>query len=415
MSSAKQPLPTIQGQKLKQKKRDIKEQYDPEGFRDAVVEGLNECDDFEAVAKFLDSAGNKLDYQRYGETLWDVLFAGGILAPGGSIEDEEAEVSKFYLFKAEDDDQAAIQYVDLFIRVMRRYRFLVKHLGEEVRKLLNFLKGFKEDQLDKLATAVSQLLGRQTLSADVLLSMQNEHLLKDGIALDMFTRIVRKWLQLNSIQQIAAALKQSEMDDRLLGFMPPSRQQPEEFETHFKNEKLDPMVRFFHAKQTSQYKVGLRQLIQELVHNEAPMDELVSECMSYINKYNLTKAESVGIVWASIMGVLDRSKKQDQLVAEALVHVKTYVPLLFAFSGTVTAEVNLVNRIQVFCFENISFLNIFNKIILLLYNKDVLGEDAITAWYESRHSQKGKGQFLKQMKPMMDWFATAEEESGDEA
>ena len=31
------------------------------------------------VSKFLDSAGSRLDYRRYAETLFDVLFAGGIL------------------------------------------------------------------------------------------------------------------------------------------------------------------------------------------------------------------------------------------------------------------------------------------------------------------------------------------------
>ena len=31
------------------------------------------------VSKFLDTAGSKLDYRRYGEPLLDVLIAGGIL------------------------------------------------------------------------------------------------------------------------------------------------------------------------------------------------------------------------------------------------------------------------------------------------------------------------------------------------
>ena len=34
---------------------------------------------FLQVSKFLDSAGSKVDYRRYGETLFDILFAGGIL------------------------------------------------------------------------------------------------------------------------------------------------------------------------------------------------------------------------------------------------------------------------------------------------------------------------------------------------
>lgn len=35
--------------------------------------------DLDAVAKFLDASGAKLDYRRYAETLFDILVAGGML------------------------------------------------------------------------------------------------------------------------------------------------------------------------------------------------------------------------------------------------------------------------------------------------------------------------------------------------
>lgn len=59
---------------------DEKERYDPIGFRDAIISGLDKCsNDFEAISRYLDNAGNKLDYRRYGECLFDILIAGGIL------------------------------------------------------------------------------------------------------------------------------------------------------------------------------------------------------------------------------------------------------------------------------------------------------------------------------------------------
>ena len=36
-------------------------------------------DDLESIYKFLDLAGSKLDYRRYGESLFDILIAGGLL------------------------------------------------------------------------------------------------------------------------------------------------------------------------------------------------------------------------------------------------------------------------------------------------------------------------------------------------
>lgn len=42
---------------------------------------------------------------------------------------------------------------------------------------------------------------------------------------------------------------------------------------------------------------------------------------------------------------------------------------------------------------------------------DVITEQAILKWYNESHLQKGKSVFLMQMKPMVDWLLTAEEES----
>lgn len=58
---------------------DEREKNDPTGFRDAVIAGLEAAEDLEQISKFLDSAGNKLDYRRYGEVLFDILIAGGLL------------------------------------------------------------------------------------------------------------------------------------------------------------------------------------------------------------------------------------------------------------------------------------------------------------------------------------------------
>lgn len=59
---------------------DEKEKYDPNGFRDVIIVGLDKCaNDYEGISRFLDGAGGKLDYRRYGECLFDILIAGGIL------------------------------------------------------------------------------------------------------------------------------------------------------------------------------------------------------------------------------------------------------------------------------------------------------------------------------------------------
>jgi hypothetical protein len=109
--------PTLQGQRIKTRKRDEKEKYDPAGFRDSIITGISEIVSgsksssspdsevpspttesagperngaaasalvtktrLEALSKWLDERGNKKDdYRKYGEILFDVLIAGGIL------------------------------------------------------------------------------------------------------------------------------------------------------------------------------------------------------------------------------------------------------------------------------------------------------------------------------------------------
>lgn len=124
--SQKAERPVLQGQRIKTRKRgklpnqltsrldincnfyllleDEKEKYDPTGFRDAVIAGLEKAEDLEQISKFLDTAGNKLDYRRYGEVLFDILIAGGLLVPGGSIsQDGEKPYTKACIFAASEE------------------------------------------------------------------------------------------------------------------------------------------------------------------------------------------------------------------------------------------------------------------------------------------------------------------------
>lgn len=109
MNNQKQQKPTLTGQRFKTRKRglcslslrnlvprpsgfppnqsvlfvfltDEKERFDPTQFQESIVLGLNDTGtDLEAVARFLDASGAKLDYRRYAETLFDILVAGGML------------------------------------------------------------------------------------------------------------------------------------------------------------------------------------------------------------------------------------------------------------------------------------------------------------------------------------------------
>ena len=65
---------------------------------------------------------------------------------------------------------------------------------------------------------------------------------------------------------------------------------------------------------------------------------------------------------------------------QAMKHLKNYISLFCAFTSSAKSEMVLCNKIQEYCYDNQSFLKLFNKIILLFYKTEVLSEEFILKW-----------------------------------
>ena len=134
-------------------------------------------------------AGNKLDYRRYGEVLphplplpfplsfllfllvlfppprplpplppcspgplpppifqalLEILIAGGLLAPGGSIQQDGEEgkacSTRACIFQDAVDLPRIKAWDNVIIKLMRRYKYLEKMLSEEMKKILVYLR-----------------------------------------------------------------------------------------------------------------------------------------------------------------------------------------------------------------------------------------------------------------------------------
>ena len=60
------------------------------------------------------------------------------------------------------------------------------------------------------------------------------------------------------------------------------------------------------------------------------------------------------------------------------------------------------------------YIMLLSSICYITSSDDVVTEQAILKWYNDAHLPKGKSTFLEQMKEMVDWLKTAEEESDTE-
>ncbi|XP_008547132.1 protein krasavietz [Microplitis mediator] len=412
--SQKIEKPVLSGQRIKTRKRDEKEKYDPTGFRDAVLLGLEKADnDLDAVSKYLDTAGSKLDYRRYGEALFDILIAGGLLVPGGSVAQDGDKLvkTKACVFEQPMDMESLKNYEQVFIKLMRRYKYLEKMFEEEMKKVLVFIKGFSVQERIKLARMTALWISNGAVPPTVLSVLINEHLVKDNLALDFLLEVFVTWKNEKGLPSLMTALKRGGIEGRLMEFVPPNKRTEEYFRSVFESVGLADIVKLHKNQASQEAKRDLQQLLIDDLADNRPIKDIVLDLKEMALKCAIPEHEVIGLIWSTVMGLAEWNKKEELVAEQALKHLKIYTPLFGAFTTTAKSELALILKVQEFCYENMNFMKVFQKIVLLFYKKDVISEEVILKWYKEGHSLKGKILFLDQMKKFIEWLQNAEEES----
>lgn len=414
--SQKAQKPTLTGQRIKTRKRDEKEKYDPTTFRDQIVAGLNETNkDLEEASKFLIQSGSKLDFRRYAEALFDILITGGILAPGGTILDENNAVnSELCIFKTNEDVESMRGIIQLCERMIRQYKYLEKSLDDEMKKVIQFMKGFTELQRERLTIATYLFITSGLSTPACLAKITNEHLVKDGIALEFARMFFTVWLKEKDFASLVAILKKAELDGKLLELFPVNKRSLDAFVKYFEEHGLNDIAMFQQNQCTRNASKELKSKLKRMVNDETNTDKIISVCSEYSKEHHLPEHEISVLIWNQVMNAVEWNKKEDLLHEQAMRHLKSYAGVLAEFTNSNKSEMALMLRVQEFCYENMNFLKNFQKIVMLLYKTDVLGEDTIIKWYKVDHGNKGKSVFLSQMEKMVAWLQSAEEESSEE-
>lgn len=414
MASTKE-LPTLAGVKVRTRKRDEKAKYDSTAFCEQIIEGINKTDgNSDEIVKFLDQGGSTLDYRRYAEPLFDILIAGTLLAPGGKREDKVIR-TEFCVFSCEPMMESIRAHVQILVKLLRRYKYLQKSLEEEMLKILKFLKAFTDQERRSLAMYVALCLSENHIPASVISSLFSEALVKEGTSLEFATLLFQAWLTERDIAAVGSALRKGQLEGKLIELMPPSKQSIEHFEEHFNGAGLEPIVKFHKSQENLAIKKKLGDEIDEMLEAEASHEEIIEKCQQYTAEGGgLTDVDITVILWRSIMNAVEWNKKEELLAEQALKHLKQHYELFVPFTQRGTPQLTLLIKMQEFCYENMNFMKVFHKIVLHFYKCDILSEDAILKWYNEAHSDKGKNVFQSQMKKMVDWLQTAEEESDSE-
>lgn len=423
--STKEEKPTLAGVTLKTRKRNIVIPVDPGSFAHAVVqivqdasEGLSSVEDkLEAGTKALDNANN-LEFSRYSDTLFEVFFAGGMLAAGGKLADESAPKLETNVLAAQPDRESIAPYVKVFATLARRRPFLVRGLENTLIKLLLTAEFFDEANRKKLGIALA-LVFIQKISVvpeNIISSCLNDRLVVKGTMLEVMTVFFQEFLAKDSIDDLVSVLSKARVVDRLLEFFPPQSRTPQDFNKHFKAAGLDALVEW-NQKRTLELRINeLQDALTEQIQADPPIPAAETLAMVKTKKTesDLPENEVLRVIWIALMKSINMTGKNQQQIFQAIVSkLKLYHKLLAAYATNGKLELTLLVTVQVYCYEDNRLLKIFSDILRLLYDADIVGEDTIMHWYKKGSHPKGRNVFLKDAETFIKWLEEAEEEAED--
>merc|ERR1719285_1227594 len=298
--SQKAELPSLTGHRTKTRKRDEKKVYDPSGFRDSVIEGLEQSRDEEdletpadldAISKWLDIAGNKLDYRRYGEALLEILIAGGLLAPGGSIQQdgEKGPVSTSACIFQDANDLARIkQWDNVIIKLMRRYKYL--------KKILVYLRGFTEQHRTRLAQITAIWCCSGLILPNTIVVVINEHQVKDSIALNFMIEVLNVVKTEKGSASVLNLLKKSGMDTMLTELFPTNKRSSDNMKNHFVTAGLPEIVTYLSSIENAGAKKELQRNLKNSISEGQSQKEIISELRENVKKHGLSEPEAVSMI-----------------------------------------------------------------------------------------------------------------------
>ncbi|KAK1289504.1 hypothetical protein QJS10_CPB18g00726 [Acorus calamus] len=410
MSSKERP--TLGGTRIKTRKRNIAAPLDPAAFSDAVVQiYLDNAGDLELVAKSIESSD--LNFSRYGDTFFEVVFTGGRTQPG-TTKPEEGDRHPYSILDYEPTREVILPFVLYIQKILRRRPFLIKNLENVMRRFLQSLELFEDNERKKLAIFTA-LTFSQKLSGlppeTVFQPLLKGNLVAKGLVLSFMTDFFKVYLVDNNLDDLIALLKRGKMEDNLLEFFPSAKRSAEGFSEHFTKEGLVALVEYNEKKMFEVKLKEMKTTLTSQIAEERDISEVIETVKQSVKDAKLPDIEIVRILWDVLMDAVQWSgKNQQQNANAALRQVKTWAQLLSTFCTNGKLELELIYKVQIQCYEDAKLMKLFPEIVRSLYDQDVLAEDTILLWFRKGVNPKGRQTFVKALEPFVKWLEEAEEE-----
>lgn len=423
--STKQEKPTLAGVNVKTRKRNIVVPEDPKTFANAVIqiikdasEGVSIEKDLEAATKVLESS-DAFDFKRYGETLFEIFYAGGRLAGGGTYADEPENRLDNSIFTSAPTREAVLPYLKVIQNLTRRKPFLLRSLEKTMTKLLLSVEFFEPERRRILAISFALIFSLKVgvLPENILGHWFNDRLVTKGTMLEFVTTFFQEFLVAGSMDDLVSILRKGKIVNRLMEFFPPNKRTLDEFNAHFQAAGLEKLVEFNSKREVESKLSELQDAIQDAIQSDPPVtvEEIVAIATTKKQEFSLPDTDVLKVSWAAMIKSINMTGKNQQQIVQAIAkQVKGHKKLLSTFATNGKLELSLLVNIQVFCYEDNRLLKLFSDIVRVLYDIDILGEDTVMHWYKKGSHPKGRNVFLKDIEPFIKWLEEAEEEDEDE-
>lgn len=215
-------------------------------------------------------------------------------------------------------------------------------------------------------------------------------------------------------EKLAEILESAEDDLDLLhldgSLLPPSGElvtASNDSETH---DTEEPMGDYFEKEVEATF--------QRAVHENIKEDNVILEVNSLRLSYNMTAADCAGAIFYSVIKLALEMPHSfdDELQKNVAKVVTTWKKLLKYYLPSIDEEIEVILKFEEMCLESAKkFAPRFAQILHLLYEMDIIQEEAILAWEaEKAGADEADRVFLKQSEKLIEWLKTASEEESEE-
>jgi hypothetical protein len=352
--------------------------------------------------------------------LFEVFFSGGRVAVGtGSTLEEGKRLPVNILAECTPATREGIApYIQHFQILARRRAFLCRKLENTLIKFLRTLEFYEEHDRRKLAIALALTFHYkiQVSAENIFESLLHDRLVAKGSVLEVITVFFQEFLSKDSMDDLVSILTKGKVVNRLIELFPSHRRTSDDFEKHFRAAGLDGLVEWNTRREMETKIMDLENKISEMIISDPPLPvaDVLNTTKTSKQEANLPEAEVVRVVWLSLMKAVNMTgKNQQQILQTIMRQIKSYHKLLAAFTTSGKLQLSLLITVQLFCYEDSRLMKVFSDIVRLLYDADLVGEDAVMHWYKKGSHPKGRSVFLKDIEPFIKWLEEAEEEEED--